>query len=284
MRRLVAETRLHPAELVLPVFVREGITEPVADLGDAGRRPAHPGLARGRGARGCVEAGLGGIMLFGVPVDQGRARAPAPTTPTASSTSRLRAGARRGRRRPRRHGRPVPRRVHRPRPLRRARRRRLASTTTPRSSGTPRWRSRRPRAGAHVLGLSGMMDGQVGARPRRARRRRLHRHRDPRVRREVRLRALRPVPRGGRSRSLVGRPGDLPAGPGQRDRGAARARARHRRGRRHRHGQAGAARTSTSSRPPRPMSTGAGRGLPDLGGVRADRGGRRAAAGSTASG
>ena len=29
VRRLVAETRLHPAELVLPVFVREGATEPV---------------------------------------------------------------------------------------------------------------------------------------------------------------------------------------------------------------------------------------------------------------
>ena len=28
MRRLVAETRLDPAELVLPVFVREGIDEP----------------------------------------------------------------------------------------------------------------------------------------------------------------------------------------------------------------------------------------------------------------
>ena len=37
--------------------------------------------------------------------------------------------------------------------------------------------SRRPRAGAHVLGLSGMMDGQVGLRPRGARRRGLHRTR-----------------------------------------------------------------------------------------------------------
>ncbi len=26
MRRLVAETRLHPAELILPMFVREGAT------------------------------------------------------------------------------------------------------------------------------------------------------------------------------------------------------------------------------------------------------------------
>src|SRR4051795_8016123 len=29
MRRLVAETRLHPADLILPVFIREGATAPV---------------------------------------------------------------------------------------------------------------------------------------------------------------------------------------------------------------------------------------------------------------
>ncbi len=29
MRRMVAETRLHPADLVLPAFVREDISEPV---------------------------------------------------------------------------------------------------------------------------------------------------------------------------------------------------------------------------------------------------------------
>ena len=28
LRRLVSETRLHPADLVLPVFVKEGLTEP----------------------------------------------------------------------------------------------------------------------------------------------------------------------------------------------------------------------------------------------------------------
>ena len=64
------------------------------------------------------------------------------------------------------------------------------------------------RAGAHVLGLSGMMDGQVALRPRRARRRGLHRHRDPRVCREVHLGSLRPVPRGGAvlARRATGRP------------------------------------------------------------------------------
>jgi porphobilinogen synthase len=66
VRRLVAETRLHPAELVLPVFVREGIDQP---------QPieAMPGVVQHTldslvaEAHRCVEAGLGGIMVFGVP-------------------------------------------------------------------------------------------------------------------------------------------------------------------------------------------------------------------------
>lgn len=69
VRRLVAETRLHPAELVLPAFVREGITEPV-DI------EAMPGVQQHTLeslvdlARECVQVGLGGIMLFGVPQDK----------------------------------------------------------------------------------------------------------------------------------------------------------------------------------------------------------------------
>lgn len=69
VRRLVAETRLHPAELVLPAFVREGIDAPV-DIA------AMPGVQQHTLetivdlARECVRAGLGGIMLFGVPEDK----------------------------------------------------------------------------------------------------------------------------------------------------------------------------------------------------------------------
>ena len=65
MRKLVRETRPRPAQLVLPVFVGETSTE----IG------AMPGVWRhtveqiGRVARSAVEAGLGGIMLFGVPDD-----------------------------------------------------------------------------------------------------------------------------------------------------------------------------------------------------------------------
>ena len=66
VRRLVAEHRLHPADLVLPVFVREGVSEPVAIS-------SMPGVVQHtldslvETARECVAAGLGGIMVFGVP-------------------------------------------------------------------------------------------------------------------------------------------------------------------------------------------------------------------------
>lgn len=65
MRKLVRETRPRPAQLVLPVFVGES----PAEIG------AMPGVRRhtveqiGDIARSAVEAGLGGIMLFGVPDD-----------------------------------------------------------------------------------------------------------------------------------------------------------------------------------------------------------------------
>jgi porphobilinogen synthase len=66
LRALVAETRLHPRELVLPAFVAEGADEP---------RPisSMPGVVQHTldtlvdEARRAVDAGIGGIMLFGVP-------------------------------------------------------------------------------------------------------------------------------------------------------------------------------------------------------------------------
>ncbi|MFC4615879.1 porphobilinogen synthase [Cellulomonas algicola] len=66
MRRLTAETRLHPAELVLPLFVREGLTDarPIASM---------PGVLQHTrdSLKGAVSdaaaAGLGGVMLFAIP-------------------------------------------------------------------------------------------------------------------------------------------------------------------------------------------------------------------------
>ncbi|MFF2526349.1 porphobilinogen synthase [Streptomyces liangshanensis] len=68
VRRMVAETRLHPADLILPAFVREGAGEPVP-------LAAMPGVVQHsldtlrKAAVEAVEAGVSGIMLFGVPDD-----------------------------------------------------------------------------------------------------------------------------------------------------------------------------------------------------------------------
>ncbi|MGA1836655.1 porphobilinogen synthase [Herbiconiux sp. 11R-BC] len=71
LRRLVAETRVHPAQLVLPLFVRDDIVEP-APL------QSMPGVVQHtfdslRGAiADAAEAGIGGVMLFGVPAESAK--------------------------------------------------------------------------------------------------------------------------------------------------------------------------------------------------------------------
>lgn len=66
LRRLVAETRLHPAELVLPVFVREGAGAPVPISSMPGVVQHTTETLKGAVAD-AADAGIGGIMLFGVP-------------------------------------------------------------------------------------------------------------------------------------------------------------------------------------------------------------------------
>ena len=66
MRRLTAETRLAPAELILPVFIREGLTEPNPITSMPGV-VQHTTETLKRAAAEAVELGLGGIMLFGIP-------------------------------------------------------------------------------------------------------------------------------------------------------------------------------------------------------------------------
>jgi porphobilinogen synthase len=65
-RRLVAETRVHPAELILPLFVREGVTEPVPIGSMPGVVQHSLESLRAEIARAAA-AGIGGVMLFGVP-------------------------------------------------------------------------------------------------------------------------------------------------------------------------------------------------------------------------
>ncbi|MEU5947062.1 porphobilinogen synthase [Micromonospora sp. NPDC047465] len=66
LRRLVAETRVDPAELVVPMFVKEGLTEPRAIASLPGVLQ-HSRESLRKAATEAVQAGVGGIMLFGVP-------------------------------------------------------------------------------------------------------------------------------------------------------------------------------------------------------------------------
>src|SRR5687768_6650075 len=65
-RRLVAQTRLHPAELVLPMFVREGVSEP-APISSMPGVVQHTLDSLKVALHDAADAGIGGVMLFGVP-------------------------------------------------------------------------------------------------------------------------------------------------------------------------------------------------------------------------
>lgn len=66
MRRMVSETRVRPAQLVLPAFVREGADEPTPIASMPGV-VQHSRDSLRKAAAEAAELGLGGIMLFGVP-------------------------------------------------------------------------------------------------------------------------------------------------------------------------------------------------------------------------
>lgn len=67
MRALVRQTRVHPSQLVLPVFVRDALTTPHEVASMPGVVQHTLDSLRAEAAR-AAEAGLGGIMLFGVPL------------------------------------------------------------------------------------------------------------------------------------------------------------------------------------------------------------------------
>jgi porphobilinogen synthase len=66
LRRLVAETDLRPRHLVLPLFVKEGAAEPVPIASMPGV-VQHTRDSLRKAAAEAVGAGIGGLMLFGVP-------------------------------------------------------------------------------------------------------------------------------------------------------------------------------------------------------------------------
>lgn len=66
LRRLVQQTRLQPAQLILPMFVREGASEAVPIASMPGVVQHSLDSLRAAIARAAA-AGIGGVMLFGVP-------------------------------------------------------------------------------------------------------------------------------------------------------------------------------------------------------------------------
>jgi porphobilinogen synthase len=66
LRRLVADVRVRPADLVLPVFVKEGIAEP-HPIGSMPGVVQHTRDSLKKAAHEAAQAGVGGLILFGVP-------------------------------------------------------------------------------------------------------------------------------------------------------------------------------------------------------------------------
>ena len=66
LRRLVAETTVEARQLVLPVFVREGLTEP-RPISSMPGVVQHSRSSLARAVAEAAELGLGGVMIFGIP-------------------------------------------------------------------------------------------------------------------------------------------------------------------------------------------------------------------------
>ncbi len=69
LRRLVEQTRLHPADFVLPLFVKEGLAEP-RDVASMPGVQQHSLESLRKVADEAVTAGVGGLILFGIPEEK----------------------------------------------------------------------------------------------------------------------------------------------------------------------------------------------------------------------
>ena len=66
MRRLTSDVGVRPSDLILPMFVREGLADPrpIASMPGVVQ---HSAESLRKAAHDAVEAGVGGLMLFGIP-------------------------------------------------------------------------------------------------------------------------------------------------------------------------------------------------------------------------
>jgi porphobilinogen synthase len=69
LRRLVAETSIEPRQLVLPLFVREDLTE-LRPIGSMPGVVQHTRASLRAAVAEAAELGLGGVMLFGIPAEK----------------------------------------------------------------------------------------------------------------------------------------------------------------------------------------------------------------------
>ncbi len=69
MRRLVARTSVRPADLIQPLFVKEGISQP-QPVGSMPGVLQHTRDSLRKAAAEAVEAGVGGLILFGIPAEK----------------------------------------------------------------------------------------------------------------------------------------------------------------------------------------------------------------------
>jgi porphobilinogen synthase len=69
MRRLVAEHRLHAADLVLPLFLKEGLDAP-APIPSMPGQVQHTEASLRDAVADAARAGVGGVMLFGIPAER----------------------------------------------------------------------------------------------------------------------------------------------------------------------------------------------------------------------